>query len=302
VARHFPIPSRGTLEVSFFINSLSFAVMLTAVGLVSGWLVRRMQFVNLGFATVLGLSAFAYARISMIGPEYFWAGILVAVLFGVFGLFLLLIPRLRLSELDWAMFTFAVQLTWAGFVYLATPYTGGPFGISGIPRLTFGLPSSFGTLAFSLVLVLISIITYVHFEKSRISTQVEVIAASGELARTLGVSPLKVLLFVSVPMGIIIGLSAVAMASYLSFLGPEVFNIDLSVTILAIGFFASRSIVAGVIGAFVIILLPDMFRLIDGITSVQSGYFRMILSGMTIGIGALAIFGTKGARNAAANS
>ena len=219
----------------------------------------------LGYVAFYGVGAYTYAILSTGGHTVgFWTVLpIAAFLAGIFGL-LLGAPALRLRgdylaivTLGFGEITRIVLNNW-------DKLTGGPNGISGVPRPSIG-PLSFDSLNnfYFLVLILIVLTVFVvnRLNDSRIGRAWIAIREDEIAAEAMGVNTFALKLLAFALGAVIAGLAGVFYVAKMGFVSPESFNFLESVIILCMVVLGGMASIPGVIlGAVVLYLLPEGLR------------------------------------------
>ena len=219
----------------------------------------------LGYVAFYAVGAYTYAILSTGGHAVsFWAVLpIAAFLSGIFGL-MLGAPALRLRgdylaivTLGFGEITRIVLNNWDRL-------TGGPNGISGVPRPSVG-PLSFDSLNnyYFLVLGLIVLTVFVvnRLNDSRIGRAWIAIREDEIAAEAMGVNTFALKLMAFALGAVIAGLAGVFYVAKMGFVSPESFNFLESVIILCMVVLGGMASIPGVIlGAVVLYLLPEGLR------------------------------------------
>ncbi|MCX6844286.1 MAG: branched-chain amino acid ABC transporter permease [candidate division WOR-3 bacterium] len=246
-----------------------------------------------GFA---GIPAMGHAAFSCIGA---YTSALLALRFGVspfLGMFagaaaggvlglIVAYPALRLKGDYLALATFGagvivynVAKNWMGL-------TRGPMGLPGIPTFRLGglevnSPWSYLVLV-SVVAVLVvwacRNITSSTFGRNLTSVREDEIAA---IALGKNTARLKLIAFVAG--AFFAGIAGSLYAHYITFIDPSSFTMMESITILLMVIFGGMGSIAGsVVGAFVLVLLPELLRFV-GLPSSVAGPLRQMMYGLLL--------------------
>jgi len=255
---------------------------------------------DLGFVAFYAIGAYSFAILSTQGGLGFWTCLplsgLIAALFGV----LLSMPILRLRgdylaivTLGFGEITRIVILNWQGF-------TGGPAGISGIPRPTlFGMSfdkrppegltsfhavtgidfSSEHRLIFlyfiALALVMVAAWVINRLRALPVGRAWEALREDEIACRSLGINPTASKVSAYAVGGMLGGFAGCFFAARQGFVSPESFGFIESALILAIVVLGGMGSQVGVvIAALFIVLLPEVGR--------EFADFRMIVFGIAM--------------------
>ena len=228
----------------------------------------------LGYVAFYAVGAYTYAILSTGHLINFWAALPVAAFMaGIFGL-ILGAPTLRLRgdylaivTLGFGEITRIVLNNW-------DKLTGGPYGISDIPRPRIGSFQFTLTYFYYLVLVLVvlAVVFVGRLNNSRIGRAWIAIREDETAAEAMGVNTtwLKLLSFALGAM--LAGLAGVFYTAKMGFVSPESFNFLESVIILCMVVLGGMGSIPGVIlGAVIIYILPEALR--------DFQQFRMLIFG-----------------------
>ena len=259
-------------------GALIFAIAAVALQLLLG----VAGLLSLGQAAFLGIGAYASALLTVSVGLPFELGFLAAgVISGVASLVLVPITRLRGTYLGVATlgFTIIVHLVILNEEWL----TGGSFGMLKIPRHGLGpwtfrdaLPSYFLCLA---VLVLVCVALH-RLTASRFGRALQAIMLNEEAARASGINVTLYKSQAFVVAAVITGFAGSLFAHHAQYLNPNDFTLWKSVEILlmvAVG--GVGSIAGAVIGAFVVVLLPEFLRFADEYRMVIFATLLLVLMG-----------------------
>ncbi len=252
-----------------------YAVLSMSLNLITGF----AGMLNLGHAAFFAIGAYASTLLVMAGFP-FWFGILAAAgITALFGL-LLSIPALRLHGDFLAIATLAFGEIIRSILLNWTELTRGPLGIPGIPKPEFfGIVFDSLWAYFSLVLVAV-IVTYFVLKKllhSSFGIQLKAIRESEPVSESLGKN-VKLLKMQAFAIGACFaGIAGSLFAHYISFIDPSSFTLAETILILLMVVLGGMGSLKGsIIGAIVLILLPEPLRFI-GFPSSMVGQLRQII-------------------------
>ncbi|MGI6038416.1 MAG: branched-chain amino acid ABC transporter permease [Limnochordia bacterium] len=248
-----------------FVLALSVINAIMAMGLHFIFGLTGQLFV--GPAGFMGIGSYILALGATRYGWGFWTSFVAAALgVGLMGLFLG-IPTLRLKR-------YYLAITTTGFAEITrfilmnwTQVTGGVFGIFNIPRPSIGgfvLHNDNHFYYFSLALAVILGIIAVILEDSKYGEAFRAVHDDELAVDALGISSTRIKIIAFVLCGIYIGLGAALYASFLTYISPEVFNVDMSyrfVTMILIG--GIGSLPGAIIGSVLLTFLPEMLRFLQ---------------------------------------
>jgi branched-chain amino acid transport system permease protein len=229
----------------------------------------------LGYVAFYAVGAYTYAILATGHGVGFWAALpIAAFIAGIFGL-LLGAPTLRLRgdylaivTLGFGEITRIVLNNWDSL-------TGGPNGISGVPRPMLG-PLHFQRLEYYyflvLALVIVAVFVLRRLNDSRIGRAWIAIREDEVAAEAMGVNTTGLKLLAFALGAVMAGLAGVFYVAKMGFVSPESFNFFESVIIVCMVVLGGMGSIPGVIlGAAVLYLMPEALR------EFQS--FRMLVFG-----------------------
>jgi branched-chain amino acid transport system permease protein len=253
-------------DQTYFIHILSLALIAAISALGMQLLIGFSGQLSMGQAAFFGLGAYTSGILTKQIGMPFIVGLLAAGLAaGLSSLILVPITRLRGIYLAVATlgFTIIVHLVLLNEEWL----TGGSFGMLGIPWPSFGLlvlHSETGVYYLALV-VLIVIYAGVHrLVNSRFGRGLQAIMLDEDAARASGIN---VTLYKSkcfVVSAIVTGIAGCLFAHHSRYLNPNDFTFWRSIDILIMAVLGGiGSLPGAVVGAFIVVLLPEYLRAFD---------------------------------------
>lgn len=277
----------GTLILIYIMLGLGLNIVVGLAGLL-----------DLGYVGFYAVGAYTYALLAMYFGVGFWTGLAAAgVMAAVFG-FLLGFPVLRLRGDYLAIVTLGFGEIIRILLNNWTDFTGGPRGISNIPKPTlFGLEfnrrASEGMQTFheffgisfdtnhrviflyllALVLVLITLFVINRMMRMPLGRAWEAMREDEIACRALGLNPTHIKLTAFTIGAIFAGFAGSFFAARQGFISPESFTFIESAIILAIVVLGGMGSQVGVIlAAIAMILLPELAR--------EFNEYRMLLFGL----------------------
>jgi len=211
-----------------------------------------------------------------------WLGLPIgAVVAGLLG-FIIGYPSRRLKGDYLALATFglglivyAVAKNWVGL-------TRGPMGLPGIPRFNlFGWQISqvWAYLILVIVFVLITIFVINRIVKAPIGRVLRAIRDDEIAAQALGKDTQGHKLMVFVIGAFFAGIAGVLYAHYITFIDPSSFTVMESITVLLMVIFGGMASVPGsIVGAVILVMLPEALRFL-GLPSSVAAQARQMLYG-----------------------
>jgi branched-chain amino acid transport system permease protein len=260
--------------------------ILLAIGL--NIIVGFTGLLNLGFAAFYAIGAYTYAIFNTKLSLGFWASLPISAGFAAFAGLLLAIPALRLRGDYLAIVTLGfgeiVRLVLNNWDSL----TNGPNGITGIARPSL-MGFSFARLEYYYYLVFIFVILAVivirRVESSRIGRAWIAIKENEIAASSMGINATRYKLYAFAFGTFWAGIAGIFFSAKMQFVSPESFTFMESILILSMIILGGLGNTYGaIIGAFILVLLPEVLR--------EAQLYRMLILG--IGLVLLMIFRPQG--------
>lgn len=267
----------------YVIHVLSLAMIFGIAALALQLLLGFAGLLSIGQAAFLGVGAYTSALLTTKAHAPFEVGFLAAGLVcGLVSLTLVPITRLRGVYLGVATlgFTIIVHLVILNEEWL----TGGSFGLLRIPWPSIGPWSLRGEVANYYICLAILILTFVALYRlipSRFGRALQAIMLDEEAARTSGINVTYYKSQAFVVAAVITGFAGSLFAHHTLYLNPNDFTFWKSIEILlmvAVG--GMGSLAGAVMGAFVVVLLPEYLRAIDEFRMIIFGGLLIVLMGL----------------------
>lgn len=189
-----------------------------------------------------------------------WLGLPLGGLVAAVGAVLIGVPSLRTTGSYFFLMTFAFLIITNSLFESFEGLTGGFSGVSGIPTPS-GVMGVDGFFFLSLGLVLVTLIVFFVFERSRWGLELRGLGDSSALAQAAGASRFGSMLGAFTVGAFFAGVAGGVYASYLTFISPASFSIWLSiyaVTYVVLG--GSRYFGGAILGAIALALVPVLFN------------------------------------------
>ena len=255
-----------------------YAILSMSLNLIAGY----TGLLSIAHAAFYGVGAYVAALMALNLHSPFLLNLICAIILSALVGALVGIPSLRIRDDYFLIVTFAFQVILFNILNNWVSFTGGPMGLPGIPQPTiFGLTIS-SNFGFLLLIGFLCALIFWFSSRIVLSPFGRVLMAIREdevFAEAAGknVSAYKVLVFV-----IGAGMAAIAgvmYAYYISFIDPSSFTVMESIFIISIVIIGGAGSLRGpVLGAVVLILLPELLRLL-GLPSSVAANIRQILYG-----------------------
>lgn len=196
------------------------------------------------------------------------------------------IPSIRVRDDYFAIVTFAFQVITFSILNNLVSFTGGPMGLPGIPQpVIFGLKVSSHLEFFILVSVFVALTLWVtkRIVEAPFGRVLKAIREDEVFAQASGknIAAYKVLIFV-IGAGIA-SVAGVMYAHYISFIDPTSFTVMESIFIISIVVIGGAGSLWGpVVGAVVLVVLPEILRFIGLPSSVAANVRQIIYGGLLV--------------------
>ncbi len=257
--------------------ALIYAVFVTGLNIFMGY-AGQASFGQNAFAAIGGYTS------AVLTATYGWTPV-PAMLAGICGAIACAIvvgyPTLRLKGHYLAMATLAIGL----IVYETTvqwqSVTQGYMGISGIPPLGIGdyeITSDRAQLIFLSIVVAIAMSSAWLIRNSRFGRALVALSGSEEAARALGIDVARYKLAAFIVSATYASIAGSLFVHIVGFVSPEVFGMNmviLSFTMLYVG--GIGTVIGPLIGAIVINLLPETFRVLKDYQDLVYGGALILL-------------------------
>jgi branched-chain amino acid transport system ATP-binding protein/branched-chain amino acid transport system permease protein len=221
---------------------------------------------HLGHAVFFGLGAYTAAILSrsVLPAGSYLLSISAAALVGALGGLAIGAPALRAQGRYFMLVTFSVQLMFISIVSNLHGLTGGPDGLSRIPRPQIGpwtVVSAPATLALVAVLALTSFVLSHLIIISPYGRLVRAVRDDELAAEALGKHPTSIKLTIFAIGAAIAGFGGGVFAHYMRYVGPSQFSLDLVILFLVMLVLGGQFSLAGVMfGTFLVGLLIEALR------------------------------------------
>lgn len=276
-------------SINVMISVLIFIILGLGLNIVVGY----GGLLHLGYAAFYAVGAYSYGLFfNFMAPKFvewgidtglmFWISIPGAALLSLIFGFIVCLPVIRLRGDYLAIVTLAVgQITYM-FLQNEGWLTMGPSGISQIPRpwdLGMDLSARAGSPRYlyfvALALVLFSIKVVKNLEDSKIGRAWEAMREDDIACESMGIDLTKAK-FASFSVGALwAGFAGVLLAAKTSFINPDSFTLQESITVLCIVVLGGIGSIPGIIiGAVLMIILPENFRFFSE--------YRMLFFGLAL--------------------
>jgi len=244
------------------IMTLTCMYIVLALGL--NIVVGQAGLLNLGYVAFYAIGAYTYAILSTSYGLSFWPGLIIGALTAALFALVLGIPTLRLRGDYFAIVTLGLGEITRIVLNNWDSMTGGPNGISKIGRPVLAgmvLNTALDFYYLILALVIITVFAMHRLMASRIGRAWIAIREDETAAEAMGINTLRLKLLAFVLGSAWAGMTGVFFAAKMAFVSPESFTFFESVLILCMVVLGGMGSIPGIIlGAFLLIALPEIFR------------------------------------------
>lgn len=258
-----------------------YGIAASSLNLIAG----HAGFPSLAHGAFFGIGAYVAAILSLRLGLPAWATLPAAMLVtGAVGgvVAVLVVPIGRARDDVFVLTTFCLQVIAVGLFTNWVTLTGGPFGLTGIPRpVVLGVAFT-DQASYCLLVWALAISTFVFLHRVLYSPFGRVLRGIRDdetFTVSLGksVGPTKVIVFFLSSM--LVGMAGALYAWYISFIDPTSFTLEESVFILSMVIVGGAGSVRGpLLGAAVLVALPELLRFI-GLPGKSVGNIRQITYG-----------------------
>ena len=278
LALFIALPQVVSVKYYLHLSILALCGVIVAQGqnLIQGF-TGYVSIVQAGF---MGIGAYTTALLGMHFGLPVWLTIVIAPLLTAFFAVAIGYPSLRVKGHYFAIVTLAFNMVI--FIVLMNWHqvTQGELGITGIPKpgspdglLNFKDREVYYYFALSIAVFMTALIVLIM--RSRIGQILIAIRQNEDLVNATGISAWRYKLFAFTLSGAYAGLAGAIYAHYQGFINPEIFTVAQSLdAILAVILGGSGTVTGPVIGAFIVVFLPEYLRFADS--------FRLIIYGLIL--------------------
>lgn len=213
-------------------------------------------------------------------PAVLAAGVVSAVLS-----LLVSVPSFRLRGDAFVMTSLAVQVGLFAIMHNWTALTGGPFGISSIPKpdvagIRFATSGSVAAL-YGLITLGLGLILAV-LKLSPFGRALQAMRDDWLAARSLGIATRKLKMEAFAVASAFVGIAGAMYGAYVTYIDPTTFSLDEGILMLSMVIIGGTGNVVGpIVGATLLITIPEMLRFMD-ISSASAASLRLLAYGLLL--------------------
>ncbi len=237
---------------------------------------------SIAHAAFYGVGAYVAALMALNFNTPFLLNLILSIIAaGLFGA-VVGIPSLRLKDDYFIIATFAFQIITFSILNNLVDFTGGPLGLPGIPQpVIFGFTVSTHIEFLILVLILAGITYWVskRIVASSFGRLLKAIREDEIFTQAVGRNVVTAKVKVFMLSAALASIAGVIYATYITYIDPTSFTVMESIFIISIVIIGgSGSLKGSVVGAVVLIALPELLRFI-GLPNSIAANVRQILYG-----------------------
>ena len=269
------ISNQYYIQVLIFIGI--YIILTLSLNLLNGY----VGLLSIGHAAFYGIGAYASAKLAMeTGLPFPLAMLGAGAVAGVFG-YLIAKPTLRLSGIYMTLATLGFNMIFFLVLQNWMSFTNGPLGIMDIPA-----PNIFGYAIESRVqyyyliffLVLLTIVSMHRLMTCRFGRALVSIRENELAAEAMGVHTTKYKIQAFVLAAFYAGIAGSYYAHFVKFVSPDSFYIYESFILLAmLAFGGQGNLIGPVVGAAVLIVIPEVFRFMQEYRMLVYGGILVIM-------------------------
>ncbi len=238
-----------------------------------------------------GLPALGHAAFSCIGAYTSsllalnmgmspWIGLLIGACVAAFSGVVIGYPAVRLKGDYLALATFGLGVIVYSIAKNWVSLTRGPMGLPGIPGfsiLGFGFSEIWSYLLLVSIFVVITIFVIERIVSSPFGRILKSIREDEIASEALGKDTTKYKLLVFIIGAFFAGIAGSLYAHYITFIDPSSFTVMESITILLMVIFGGMGSISGsVVGAVILVVLPELLRFLGMPSSIAAPMRQMI--------------------------
>lgn len=269
------ISNQYYIQVLIFIGI--YIILALSLNLLNGY----VGLLSIGHAAFYGIGAYASAKLAMeAGLPFPLAMLGAGTVAGIFG-YLIAKPTLQLSGIYMTLATLGFNMIFFLVLQNWMSFTNGPLGIMDIPP-----PSIFGYAIESriqyyyliLFLVLVTIVSMHRLMTCRFGRALVSIRENELAAKAMGVHTTRYKIQAFVLAAFYAGIAGSYYAHFVKFVSPDSFYIYESFILLAmLAFGGQGNLVGPVVGAAILIIIPEVFRFLQEYRMLVYGSVLIIM-------------------------
>lgn len=249
---------------NYYRDVLTLTALYVVLALGLNIVVGQAGLLHLGYVAFYAVGAYAYGILSTTFGISFWPGLVVGALSASLFAVLVGLPTLRLRGDYFAIVTLGLGEITRIVLNNWDSLTGGPNGIPNIGRpevFGYTLTSPLDFYYLSLLLVVVTVFAMHRLIVSRVGRAWIAIRENEIAAEAMGIDIFRMKLTAFIIASAVAGMAGAFFAAKMAFISPESFTFFESVLILCMVVLGGMGSISGIIlGAFLLITLPEIFR------------------------------------------
>jgi len=266
----------------YIIHILIFAWIYVIAALGLNFQIGSIGMANFAQSTFLGLGAYSSAILCTRYGFSFWHGLVLSIIVTVF--FGLILGYLCLNTKTKSFYLSLVTIAFCYITYLVVhnmQYTGGPNGISEIPKVSiFGIIFKNSLSYYYLVIAFVALSVFIawRFYNSWLGLVWNAIREDEIASQCYGINITFNKLLAFVFGSIFAGIAGVLYAHFIGFISPEIMTFSVGLLFVSMVILGGLDNVFGVIvGAMLLIIVPEKFRVFKDFRIMSYGVVLILM-------------------------
>ena len=266
--------------MEYFLHILVIAGIYIILTLSLNLIVGFTGLPSLGHAAFSCIGAYTSSLLALNMGLSPWIGLLIGAIFAALSGIIIGYPAVRLKGDYLALATFGLGVIIYSIAKNWVSFTRGPMGLPGIPGFSiFGLEIS-ETWSYLILVAILAVIT--RFVINRIVNSpfgriLRSIREDETASQAMGKNTNKYKLLVFIIGAFFAGIGGSLYAHYITFIDPSSFTVMESITILLMVIFGGMGSISGsIVGAAILVILPELLRFLGMPSSIAAPMRQMI--------------------------
>jgi len=281
----FALLAPNLITVPYFLHLMILAVIWVVIAQGQNLIQGFTGYVSIASAGFMGVGAYASTLLCLRLGVSVWTAMLCAPFITAFIALFVGYPSLRVKGHYFAIVTLAYNLVIFIILNNFSSLTGGEGGLTNVPRpegfrlasFTISFDSRQSYYCLVLFAAIFSTLICALVLRSRVGQVLLAIRQNETLAQAVGIETWHYKLFAFVLSAAFAGLAGALYAHFIGFLNPEPFGVDQSLNaILAVILGGSGTLSGPVVGAFLVVALPEYLRVADTLRLVVYGALLIV--------------------------
>lgn len=281
----FALLAPNLITVPYFLHLMILALIWVVIAQGQNLIQGFTGYVSIASAGFMGVGAYASTLLCLRLGVSVWTAMLCAPFITAFIALFVGYPSLRVKGHYFAIVTLAYNLVIFIILNNFSSLTGGEGGLTNVPRpegfrldgFTISFDSRQSYYYLVLFAAIFSTLICALVLRSRVGQVLLAIRQNETLAQAVGIETWHYKLFAFVLSAAFAGLAGALYAHFIGFLNPEPFGVDQSLNaILAVILGGSGTLSGPVVGAFLVVALPEYLRVADTLRLVVYGALLIV--------------------------